>query len=174
GEDGFEIYCPNAVAVTLWQSLIDIGKEDIMPCGLGCRDTLRFEASMPLYGHEMTEEISPIEAAIKYFVKVEEANDFIGKDVIKKQIDEGITRRRCGLELIDRGIAREGAEVYYEGMKVGFVTSGTKSLTLNKVFAMALVNKPYNRRGTTLHIQVRGKMLESKVVKMPFYKRENK
>lgn len=174
GEDGFEIYCPNIAAQSIWKSLIEFGGENIMPCGLGCRDTLRFEASMPLYGHEMTEDISPIEAAIKFFVKIDKNNDFIGKDVIKKQIEQGISRRRCGLEILDRGIARQNAIIYHESKKVGFVTSGTKSLTLDKAYAMAIIDRPYNKRGTSLQIEVRGKMLESIVVKMPFYKRGNK
>jgi glycine cleavage system T protein len=171
GEDGFEVYCPNKIVVKIWNELIEAGGEDIMPCGLGCRDTLRFEASMPLYGHEMTEEITPVEAALKFFIKIEEGNDFIGRSVIEKQIEEGITRRRCGIEILDRGIAREGAEIYYGDKKVGFVTSGTKTLTVGKTMAMALVERPYNKRDTELTILVRDKKLSSKVVNMPFYKR---
>jgi aminomethyltransferase len=171
GEDGFEVYCPNEIAVKIWNDLIEAGGDDVMPCGLGCRDTLRFEASMPLYGHEMTEEITPVEAALKYFIKIEDGNDFIGRDVIEKQITDGITRRRCGIEILDRGIAREGAEVYYGDKKVGFVTSGTKTFTVGKTLAMALVERPYNKRDTELTIVVRGKKLASKVVRTPFYKR---
>ncbi len=171
GEDGFEIYCPNSIVQKIWNDIMDIGGDQVLPCGLGCRDTLRFEASMPLYGQEMTEEITPIEAAIKYFVKIGEGNNFVGNEVLKKQIEEGITRRRCGIEILDKGIARQEADIFFEGKKVGFVTSGTKSLTLNKVIAMALVDKPYNKRGTKLQIEVRGKMLNAIVVKMPFYKR---
>lgn len=171
GEDGFEIYCPNEIVVKIWNDLIEVGGENVKPCGLGCRDTLRFEASMPLYGHEMTEEITPVEAALKFFIKLEEGNDFIGRSVIQKQIEEGIKRRRCGIEILDRGIARDGAEVYYGDKKVGFVTSGTKTLTVGKTMAMALVERPYNKRGTELTIVVRGKKLASQVVRMPFYKR---
>ncbi len=171
GEDGFEIYCPREIAVVLWDEILETGGNHILPCGLGARDTLRFEASMPLYGHELTEEITPVEAGLKYFVKTDGDNEFIGKDVLKKQIEEGITRRRCGLEIMDKGIAREGAKVFYEDTEVGFVTSGTKALTLGKTMAMAMVDKPYNKRGTELFVEVRGKKLKAQVVKMPFYKR---
>jgi len=172
GEDGFEIYCPRDLAEILWREILEAGGGDILPCGLGARDTLRFEASMPLYGHEFDEGITPVEAGLKYFVKIEKGNEFIGKKALKKQIDEGIKRRRCGIEILGRGIAREGAEVFAGSEKVGFVTSGTKALTLNKTMAMAMVDKPYNRRNTELEVEVRGKRLAAKVVKMPFYKRE--
>ncbi len=171
GEDGFEIYCPRDIAVVIWDEILQAGGKDIVPCGLGARDTLRFEASMPLYGHELTEEITPIEAGLKYFVKTDNNNEFIGKSVLKKQIEEGITRRRCGLEVLDKGIAREGAKVFAGDKEVGFVTSGTKAVTLGKTMAMAMVDKPYNKRGTELFVEVRGKKLKAVVVKMPFYKR---
>lgn len=172
GEDGFEIYCPSELTEILWNEILEYGRDEIVPCGLGARDTLRFEASMPLYGHELTEEITPIEAGIKYFVKIADNNDFIGKEVLAKQIDSGIKRRRCGLEILDRGIAREGAKVFFQDEEVGFITSGTKALTLNKTMAMAVVNKPYNKIGSELEIDVRGKKLKAIAVKMPFYKKE--
>ena len=171
GEDGFEIYCPCDIVCILWDEILHAGGEDIIPCGLGARDTLRFETSMPLYGHELTDDITPVEAGIKYFVKIEAGNDFIGREALQKQIEEGITRRRCGLEILDRGIAREGAKIFFEDKEVGFVTSGTKAITLDKTMAMAMVDKPYNKLGTELYADVRGKRLKAKVVKMPFYKR---
>jgi aminomethyltransferase len=172
GEDGFEIYCPREIAAILWEEIMEAGGKDIVPCGLGARDTLRFEASMPLYGHELTSDISPIEAGLKYFVNLDKGNDFVGREALEKQIEEGITRRRCGLEILDRGIAREGAKVFADGKQVGFVTSGTKAVTLEKTMAMAMVDKPFNKRGTKLSVEVRGKKLDAVVVKMPFYKRQ--
>ncbi len=171
GEDGFEIYCPRDLVEILWNEIMETGGSDIIPCGLGARDTLRFEASMPLYGHELTEEITPIEAGLKNFVKNNKENDFIGKEVLEKQIEQGINRRRCGLEILDRGIAREGAKVFLADEEIGFVTSGTKAITLNKTMAMAIVKKPYNKLGTQLDVEVRGKKLKAQVVKMPFYKK---
>ncbi len=171
GEDGFEIYCPSESAAVIWQKIITAGGNDIMPCGLGCRDTLRFEASMPLYGYEMTEDITPIEASLKYFVKMNDENDFIGKNAIKLQLEKGLERRRCGIEILDRVIERHGAEVFGGDKKVGYVTSGTKAITLGKMLAMAIVIRLYNKIGTELSIEVRGKKLASKVIKMPFYKR---
>ena len=171
GEDGFEIYCPNIVAHALWEEIMKKGGSDVTLCGLGARDTLRFESSMPLYGHELTEDITPVEAGLKYFVKINDENDFIGKAALSEQIEKGITRRRCGLEILDRGIAREGAKIFMDDKEVGFVTSGTKAVTLEKTMAMAIVDKPYNKIGSELFVEVRGKMLKAKVVKMPFYKK---
>ena len=171
GEDGYEIYCPCDIVGILWDDILEAGGDDIAPCGLGARDTLRFEASMPLYGHELTDDITPVEAGLNYFVKIEEGNNFIGRKVIEKQLEEGITRRRCGLEILDRGIAREGAKIFFEDKQVGFVTSGTKAITLDKTMAMAMVDKPFNKLGTELFVDVRGKRLKAMVVKMPFYKR---
>ena len=172
GEDGYEIYCPEDIAEILWEDLIQAGGDDITPCGLGARDTLRFEASMPLYGHELTPDITPIEAGLKYFVKIDKGNDFIGKSVLEAQINDGVSRRRCGLEIMDRGIVREGAKVFAGETEVGFVTSGTKAITLDKTMAMAMVDKPYNKLGTELFAEVRGRRLKCEVVKMPFYKKE--
>ena len=97
GEDGYEIYCPEDIAEILWEDLIQAGGDDIIPCGLGARDTLRFEASMPLYGHELTPDITPIEAGLKYFVKIDKGNDFIGKSVLESQIKDGVTAEDAAL-----------------------------------------------------------------------------
>jgi len=140
-------------------------------CGLGARDTLRFEASMPLYGHEMNDETTPLEAGLSRFVKLAKDSSFIGKEPLVRQQAEGIKRRLCGIEILSRGIARDGAEVYHNHKPVGHVTSGTMSPTLGKALAMAIVELPYNEPGTQLSVEVRGKMLDARVIEMPFYKR---
>jgi len=169
GEDGFEMYTAAENAVGLWRLLLETGKEfGILPCALGARDTLRFEASMPLYGHELRDDISPLEAGLSRFVDLD--RDYIGSDALKEQKSAGLTRRRCGLELTDRGIAREGCKVYLGEEEVGFVTSGTMSPTLGKALAMAYVKTPYNKKGTELTIDVRGRRIAAKAVPMPFYK----
>jgi aminomethyltransferase len=139
--------------------------EGLEPCGLGARDTLRLEAAMPLYGHELSPSITPIEAGLKMFVKPDREG-FIAREALMKEP----LRRRIGLELIDRGIAREGSPVYFEGRQVGFVSSGTHSPTLNKAIAMALVEKDVFQN-TDFSIDVRGRQLKARKIKLPFYKK---
>lgn len=166
GEDGFEIYCETKDTETLWELLLKTGEaEGLEPCGLGARDTLRLEAAMPLYGHELSESITPIEAGLKMFVKADRA-EFIAKDALLKEP----TRKRIGLQLVDRGIAREGAEVYCDDVKVGYVTSGSHSPTLNASIAMALVSTDVSQN-LEFSIEVRGRRLKATKVKLPFYKR---
>jgi len=169
GEDGYELYCSNADAVMLWEALMQAGEEEgMIPCGLGARDTLRLEAGMPLYGHELSEETTPREAGLDFAIKLDKPA-FIGKDALKKLP----ARKRVGLRILGRGIAREGATVYDEGGgRIGVVTSGTMSPTLGAAIAMAYVPSGFN--GKRAGIEVRGKMLEAEVVKLPFYVRENK
>src|SRR5699024_2496095 len=120
GEEGFEIYAPNDGVVKVWNSLLEAGKDNgIQPAGLGCRDTLRFEAGMPLYGNEMSEEINPIEAGLKFFVKLDKEEDYIGKDALNKIWSEGVKRKSVGFELLGRGIPREGYEVFKDDEKIG-------------------------------------------------------
>lgn len=170
GEDGYEIYCDTYDAEEIWDALIKLGA---VPCGLGARDTLRFEACMPLYGHELTDSISPLEARLGFFVDLD-GEDFLGKDVLVKQKAEGITRRRCGLKLLSKGIARENSLIFNGDRQVGVVTSGIKSPTLGESYAMAFVEKSLSLLGTRLTIDVRGKKIPAQVVKMPFYKRKKK
>lgn len=172
GEDGFEFYCSPSDAATLWQKLLEAGREfGLIPCGLGARDTLRLEAGMPLYGHEMTDAITPFEADLGAFVKMEKA-DFIGKGALLKG---GIPKRmRVGLSLLDRGIARENSSIFCTNKEIGVVTSGTFAPYLGSAIAMALLDKYYATVGTVVEIDVRGKRLRAKVVKLPFYKRGQK
>lgn len=169
GEDGFEIYCAHFDAIALWRSLMTYGKEEgIEPCGLGCRDTLRLEAGMPLYGHELSDKITPIESGLGFFVKFNK--DFIGKAFLEKES----TRQRIGLKLIDRGIARENSRVYLDDQDVGFTTSGTYSPTLGYAIAMAIIDKPFIGEDMIYQIDVRGKRLKAQQTTLPFYKRKKK
>lgn len=168
GEDGFELYFQENKAGEIWQLLLDEGQAfGIKPCGLGARDTLRFEAGMPLYGNELSEEINPIEAGLTYFVKLQK-NSFIGKNALTK-VKEDQRRKMVGFELLDKGIARHGADVVDEdGQVIGFVTTGYKSPTLGATLGLALV--PYTFKEEVLTIQVRKKLLKAKVIKKRFLK----
>ncbi len=164
GENGFEIYCENMYAEKLWDVLMAAGEAfDLTPCGLGCRDTLRLEAAMPLYGHELSQDITPLEANLSFFVKMDKKS-FIGKENLQSP-----ERVRIGLKLTDRGVAREGAMVYHRGEEVGFVTSGTSSPTLKCSIAMALVKSCVKDEGE-FEIDVRGKKLKAVSTPLPFYK----
>jgi aminomethyltransferase len=150
---------------------LETGKEEgVLPCGLGARDTLRFEARLPLYGQELTESITPIEAGLGFAVKPEKG-DFIGRDVLTKQKAEGAPRKLVGLEMIDRGIPRTHYPVYRGGEKIGEVTTGTQSPTLKKNVGLALIKAEYANLGEEVEVEIRGKRLKAKVVKTPFYKR---
>lgn len=169
GEDGFELYCANEHAPALWQALLQAGEKDgLIPCGLGARDTLRLEAGMPLYGHEMNDEISPKEAGLGMFVKMDKPA-FIGKGALEERGEPA--RRRTGLKMTGRGIAREGAEVYAGDGKVGVVTSGTQLPFVGYAGAMAMVDATHREVGTALEVDVRGRRVAAEVVKLPFYKR---
>lgn len=172
GEDGFEIYCKAEDTPKLWNIILEAGKEDgLLPCGLGARDTLRFEANLALYGHELSKDISPIEAGIGFAVKVNKEVDFIGKAALKEQKEQGPKRKIVGIEMIDRGIPRHGYEVYKGDEKIGFVTSGTQSPTLKKNVGLVLLDANYTSVGTEVEVDIRGKRLKAIVVSTPFYKR---
>lgn len=164
GEDGFELYCDDHNAPALWDAIIAAGQDrGLLPCGLGARDTLRLEAGMPLYGHELSEDITPREANLSIFVKLDKP-EFIGRDALA----EDRRRKRIGFILKDKGIAREGAPVFGGG-PLGVVSSGTMSPTLGVAIATAIV--PVDFSGDEVEVDVRGKMLKADVVKLPFYKR---
>ncbi len=165
GEDGFEIYSSHEVIARLWDKLMEAG---VQPCGLGCRDTLRFEAGLPLYGDELTDSITPIEAGLGMFAKLDKP--FIGRDACAKQKAEGPARKVVGLEILGPAIARHGYDVLNaEGEKVGEVTTGYHSITLDKNLAMALVDARYAALGTELQVRVRRKVFPAVVVKKRFY-----
>lgn len=172
GEDGFEIYCSPEDAVKLWKVILETGKEEgVIPCGLGARDTLRFEAKLALYGQELTKDITPIEAGIGFAVKTDKEPDFIGKEVLKKQKEEGAPRKLVGIEMIDKGIPRSHYEVFKDGEQIGEVTTGTQSPTLKKNLGLALLKTEFAELGTEVEVQVRQKRLKAVIVKSPFYKR---
>ncbi|MCF0136334.1 MAG: glycine cleavage system aminomethyltransferase GcvT [Lachnospiraceae bacterium] len=169
GEDGVEIYLPKDYAEKMWDSLLEAGKEEgLIPCGLGARDTLRMEAAMPLYGHEMDDEISPLETGLNFAVKMKKS-DFIGKKAMEEKGEPTICR--VGLKVVKRGIIREHETVFYQGQEIGHTTSGTHCPYLGYPIAMALIDKNYADPGTILEVEVRGRMIEAEVVALPFYKR---
>lgn len=173
GEDGFEIYCLQEDATDLWREILDVGKElGILPCGLGARDTLRFEATLALYGQELSADITPLEAGIGFAVKVNKETDFIGKNVLKKQKEEGVTRKLVGIEMLERGIPRHGYSVYGDEKLIGEVTTGTQSPTLKKNIGLALLNIDYAKLDKEVYVEIRGKQVKAKVVATPFYKRK--
>ncbi|KUP05955.1 glycine cleavage system protein T [Bacillus coahuilensis p1.1.43] len=172
GEDGFEIYCNQKDAATLWRSIIEAGKDKgLVPCGLGARDTLRFEACLPLYGQELSKDISPLEAGIGFAVKTQKEN-FIGQKPLAKQKEDGLDRKIVGIEVTGRGIPRHGYAVYDGEKKIGEVTTGTQSPTLGKAIGLALLDTHYTAEGTEVNIEIRNRMVEAKVVSTPFYKRK--
>ena len=172
GEDGFEVYSDNEGIVKVWNAILEAGQDEgIKPTGLGCRDTLRFEASLPLYGHEMDDEITPLEAGFKYFVKLDKESDFIGKAALNKMWSEGLERKLAGIELVDRGIAREGYEVYKDGEKIGHITTGYKSPTLDKVIGNALIKTEFTELGTEVDVKSRNKFAKAKVISKKFLKK---
>lgn len=172
GEDGFEVYTDNEGIVKVWNAILEAGEENgILPTGLGCRDTLRFEASLPLYGHEMSEEITPLEAGFKYFVKLDKAGDAIGKEALNKQWSEGLKRKLAGFEMLERGIPREGYEIFKDGEKIGHVTTGYMSPTLKKNIGNALIKTEYTELGTEVDIMIRNKPVKAKIISKKFLKK---
>lgn len=173
GEDGFEIYCSTEDVIPLWDKILEVGKDEgVVPCGLGARDTLRFEAKLPLYGQELSKDISPLEAGVGFAVKVDKEVDFIGKAALKQQKEQGLARKLVGIEMIDRGIPRTHYPVFVGEVQVGEVTTGTQSPTLKKNVGLALIHSEYAVMEGEVDVEIRGKRLKAKIVKTPFYKRE--
>jgi aminomethyltransferase len=169
GETGFELYCKSSDTEALWQKLLEAGKAaGVIPCGLGARDTLRLEASMPLYGHEMNETITPFEAGLSFAIKMGK-DDFIGKKALLGR--ETPARIRTGLKVTGKGIIREQCPVFHEGKNIGITTSGTFLPWLKQSMAMALLGADYSSPGIKVEADVRGKMIEAETCAMPFYKR---
>lgn len=173
GEDGFEIYIDADYGRSLWQLILDAGEAyGIEPIGLGARDTLRFEVNLALYGQELSEDISPIEAGLSFAVKVKKDENFIGKQALQEQKKLGTNRKLVGIEMLDKGIPRYGYSVWADDCEIGFVTSGTQSPTLQKNVGLALLETDQTVIGTEVQVQVRKRMLRALVVETPFYKRE--
>ena len=166
GEDGFEIYCSHEAINEIWDILLDAG---VVPCGLGCRDTLRFEAGLPLYGHELSDEITPLEAGLGMFVKVKDKEEFIGRDAIAAQKEAGLARKIVGIELQDKAIPRAGYPVEVNGEQVGVVTTGYRSISTDRSVCVAMVDKAYTELGTQVEIRIRKKVFPGTVTKKRFY-----
>lgn len=172
GEDGFEIYTDHGLTIELWERLLASGR--VEPCGLGCRDTLRFEVGLPLYGDELADDITPVEAGLTMFVKLDKP-EFIGKEAIIAQKSNGAKRKIVGLELLDRAIPRHGYEVLNENDEVvGSVTTGYHAISVDKSVAMALVDSKYASLDTPLKVRIRRKTFPAVVVKKKFYKKSYK
>lgn len=174
GEDGFELYVSWEKGSTLWQALLEAGKsEGLIPCGLGARDTLRLEMKYALYGHELTDETTPLETGLGWVTKLSKTSDFIGKTALQKQKEAGIKRALAGIKSLGRAIPRQGYEVYTadQSKKIGFVTSGTSSPSMKIPIGVALIDKQFEAPGTQLTVKVREEFHPFEVVKTPFYQR---
>lgn len=177
GEDGFEVYVAPAAAPAVWRAILAEGRpRGVQPAGLGARDTLRFEAGMCLYGHEIDSVTTPLEAGLGWIVKLDKG-DFIGRDILQRQEEEGVDRRLVGLEMVERGIARHGYPVLLDERAeeaVGVVTSGTQSPTLGKALAMAYLPSEAADIGREVFVTVRNRTVRARVVGLPFYSRKKK
>ncbi|MCI8454311.1 MAG: glycine cleavage system aminomethyltransferase GcvT [Lachnospiraceae bacterium] len=170
GEDGYELYMAADRAAEMWEALMEAGKEEgLIPCGLGARDTLRLEAAMPLYGHEMDETVTPFEAGLGFAVKMAK-EDFIGKAALAEQ--KAPKRVRVGLKVTGRGIIREHQPVFAGARQIGMTTSGTHAPQLGYPIAMALVNAEDATTGTAIEAEVRGRRVSAEIVPLPFYKKK--
>lgn len=170
GSGGFEVYFKNEDAEKLWDTILEAGKEEgLLPCGLGARDTLRLEKGFCLYGNDIDDTTSPMEAGLGWITKLDK--DFVSKEIFEQQKAEGVTRKLVGFEMTERGIPRHDYPVVdAEGNVIGKVTSGTSSPMLKNGIGMAYVDLPHNKLGTEIFIQIRNKNIGAKVVKMPFVK----
>lgn len=170
GEDGFEIYAAPGLIVKYWDAFLKAG---VVPCGLGCRDTLRFEVGLPLYGDELSSEISPVMAGLSMFCKLDKP-EFIGKEALAAQKAEGVKQKVVGIELSDRAIPRHGYKVLHEGEEIGEVTTGYHTISSDKSVCMALIDARFAKLGTELEIQIRKKTFPGVVVKKKFYDKHYK
>lgn len=174
GEDGFELAVGVEIARGVWEAILEAGRSyGAVPTGIGCRDTLRLEAGMPLYGHELSEEINPFESGVGYACHLV-GYDYPGRDALRAIQSQPLSRIRVGLELAGRRAARQGDRILIDGEPVGVVTSGSFAPTLDKVVAMGFVRPEFSAEGTPLHVEVRGRQEPARVVKLPFYSRKVK
>ncbi len=177
GEDGFEVYCDAKDGPALFDAIMEADDGDgLVPAGLGCRDTLRFEASMPLYGQELDENHGPLGAGLGKFVAFGKGTHFVGNRALMEERETGLRAKLIGLEMLERGIARTGHKVFDESgaKELGYITTGSYTPTLEKNLAMAYVPVDYSQRGTKVTVDIRGKKVLAEIVKMPFYRREAK
>ena len=172
GEDGFELYgSPEAIKV-LWNKILEAGKDyGVVPAGLGARDTLRFESGLPLYGQELSKDISPLEAGIGFAVKLQKKPEFIGQEALIVQKEAGLPRQSVGVEMIGKGIPRHGYKVYKNNVEIGEITTGTQLPLAKRNVGVALIDAQFAEVGIELEVEIRGKMVPAVTVATPFYKR---
>ncbi len=175
GEDGFEVFIWNTsiqnpeAAAKVWNAVLVSGQEyGIEPCGLGARDTLRLEAGLCLYGNDIDENTTPLEAGLGFVVKLQKA-EFIGREALQKQKAEGVKRKRIGVKLLEKGIPRSGSQVFVNNMRIGTLTSGTFSPLLKIGVGMGYIETPYANEGTDVHVKIREKQTKAKVASFPLY-----
>jgi aminomethyltransferase len=172
GEDGFELYCASVDAVKLWNDLLAAGKAyGLLPAGLGARDTLRLEAGLCLYGHELDEQTNPLEARLGWTVKLKKGN-FIGRDALLKVKEQGPARLLVGIELLERGVPRGGYALYEDEQQIGMLTSGAPGPSVQKNIGMGYVSASHANVGRFVQVEIRGKRLAAQIVALPFYKRK--
>ena len=170
GEDGFEMYIKNENAKKLWNNIFEVGKEfNIEPIGLGARDLLRLEMKFCLYGNDIDKSTTPLEAGLSWITKVDK-EEFIGKEALVRQKKEGTKRQLVCIEMVEKGIPRHNYEIVKGGKRIGFVTSGSFSPSVNKFIGLGYINKPFHKSGTEIEIDIRGDKKDAVVVKSPFYK----
>jgi aminomethyltransferase len=171
GEDGFELYCPPDRAEALWSALMEEGQKDgIRPCGLGARDSLRTEMKFALYGNDIDDDHTPLEAGLGWIVKLDKPT-FVGKAALEQQKAEGVKRKLVGFELTEPGVPRHGYPILKDGERVGEVTSGTMGPSVKKAIGMGYVPTALAGEGSTFHVEMRGRLVAARVVKTPFWKR---
>ncbi len=172
GEDGFELYCAWQDAPALWRALTEAGTpHGLLPAGLGARDTLRLEAGYCLYDHELTEEITPLEAGLGWTIKLDKGVDFVGRDALVDEKQQGLRRKLIGIEMRDRGVPRAGYPILLDGQHIGDVTSGTMCPTIERPAGLGYVPPEYATLGTEIAVEIRGKPVAAVVAALPFYKR---
>ncbi len=175
GEDGFELYAASEEIAHVWRAILDVGRDDgVIPCGLGARDTLRFEACLPLYGQELSPAISPVEAGVGFAVKTEIDADFIGKSVLKSYKTTGAPRKMVGIEMTGRGIPRHGYPVFVGDEPVGIITTGTQVPLTKRNIGMSIIKTAFAEIDQVVSVEIRGKKIPAVVVATPFYKRERR
>ncbi|NLU32863.1 MAG: glycine cleavage system aminomethyltransferase GcvT [Clostridiaceae bacterium] len=172
GEDGFEIYLPREKATVVWDGLLEPGRGmGLVPAGLGARDTLRLEAALPLYGHELSPDITPLEAGLGIFVKLNK-DSFIGKEALLRQHDRGLERKLAGFEMTGRGIPRNGYDIMDGDNRIGFVTSGSYSPSLGQNIGLAMADIRYSEPGTEFDVIIRNRPVRARTVELPFYRKK--
>ncbi len=171
GEEGFELYCHSGEATPLWAALLHAGApQGLVPVGLGARDTLRLEKAYPLYGHELDDTTTPLEAGLEWVTKFSKP-DFLGREILLKQKEQGVQRKLVGLEMLEPGIARGGYRLFKNDIHIGRVTSGTKSPSLDKSIALGYVGVEHAATGNVVEVEIRTRKTPAKVVSLPFYSR---